>query len=334
MFSSNTFSSCDAGMELNTSPISVDEAIQKVLLNTKPLPCREVRVSCDLIGRYLAEDIHAPNDHPQFPTSIMDGYAVCAPAAANVPFIVKGSVHAGQEKSGAESEVQFEETAYITTGARLPVGANAVIKIEDVTLLCANDGKSTVIFNHDVHPGENVREIGSDLKKGDLLLAKGQKLRPSELGLLSTAGLDKVLSYSSPVVGVLSTGDELVEPTEHVPPGSTKIRDCNRLVLLSALKEDGLATVDLGIVRDDKELVRARLLHAADICDVVISSGGVSMGAADYIKPLLGELGHILFGKLNMKPGKPTTFAIMREVGVDGKETLFFGLPGNPVSCM
>ena len=331
------------------TPISVEEAIRRVLVHAQP-PLRYERLplTTELLGRTLAEDLVATESFPPFPASIMDGYAVKAPLSAGV-YAIASSIHAGATPDPAATSALESGTAvaYITTGAMVPEGANAVVKVEDTELV----GEGQVRIKVDVmSPGLNVRQVGSDIERGEVVLQKHQALGPTELGLLATTGFTEVVCYARPVIGVMSSGDELVEASEHTLTGS-QIRDCNRLSLLSACREDGFAALDLGIVNDSKEKLRERLLWAAERCDVVVSSGGVSMGAADFIKPLLAEIGTIHFSKLKMKPGKPTTFAsIRREGGVDecgsgvecgkggerraGHTTLFFGLPGNPVSCL
>lgn len=229
--------------------------------------------------------------------------------------------------------LEKDKIIYITTGSRVPEGANAVIKIEDTSKCDQPDAQGNVLVNTTVamEDGVNVREIGSDMQPGELVIEAGDKIGPSEIGLLATLGITEVTCQVSPVVGVMSTGDELVNPWE-TPTGS-QIRDSNRAALLASFQQDGLVCHDLGIVMDTREVLRSRMLEAVEMCDVVVTSGGVSMGDADFVKGLLAELGTVHFGRLNMKPGKPTTYASIPKKSGPGK-CHFFGLPGNPVSCL
>ena len=225
-----------------------------------------------------------------------------------------------------------DKIIYITTGSRVPEGANAVIKIED-TSKQESEGQD-VLVNTTVamEEGVNIRAVGSDMQPGELVIQAGDKIGPSEIGLLATLGITEVPCQAAPVVGVMSTGDELVNPWE-TPTGS-QIRDSNRAALLTSFQQDGLVCTDLGIVRDTRETLRERMAAAVEQCDVVVTSGGVSMGDADFVKGLLAELGTVHFGRLNMKPGKPTTFASIPKQNSPGRRCYFFGLPGNPVSCL
>ena len=222
----------------------------------------------------------------------------------------------------------------------VPEGANAVVKIEDTTAVDATTDaqqqEKSVNINVVVPVGSNIRQIGSDIQAGEIILNKGSVIAPAEIGLLATVGVMTVPCYVKPIVGVMSTGSELVHPWE-IPTGS-QIRDSNRATLLAAFQQDlgSACCVDLGIVGDSAKDLEGALQLAATKCDVVVTSGGVSMGDADLVKPMLEKLGMVRFGRLNMKPGKPTTFATIKAKHTDGREksVLFFGLPGNPVSCL
>lgn len=299
--------------------ISVAEALAIVVARTRRRVPEEVN-AMDSCGRVAASDVDAKQPYPTFRASIMDGYAVNAPLTAG-SFPIQKRVHAG---SSSEEALQTDNVCYITTGAKVPEGANAVIKVEDTTFV----SEDQVQIHVDCAEGANIRQIGSDIAVGDVLLQAGRLISPADVGLLATSGVDRVQCYTMPVVGVMSTGDELVNPGE-MPTGS-QIRDCNRPMLLSAFKRDGYSTVDLGIVVDVEADLQRALLAATTKCDVIVTSGGVSMGDADHVKRILSNIGTIHFGRLNMKPGKPTTFA---SVGTN-EQTLVFALPGNPVSCL
>lgn len=313
------------------APISVEEAIRKVLTNIDPLSCCRSPLSSALLGKTLAEDVMARESFPPFAASIMDGYAVVGPIQPG-SYKIMERIHAG---SSPEHRLEAGEVSYITTGAELPPGATAVVKIEDTQREDTKSGDLMVNIKVTIQLGENVRQIGSDIACGETIVRKGQVLGPYELGLLATAGFSEVICYNSPIIGIMSTGNELVDASE-TPVGS-QVRDCNRLSLIASCLEKGQQVIDLGIVSDSKDQLRERLLEASTRCDIVISSGGVSMGAADFVKPLLKEIGTVHFAKLNMKPGKPTTFASYERAadsGRPGNRTYFFGLPGNPVSCL
>jgi gephyrin len=269
----------------------------------------------------------------------MDGYAVCGDLQPGEYTVQDIRLHAGV--NAAQYPLPGSDyVAYITTGSMVPEGANAVVKIEDTTAVdIANDSQmkeKKVRIDVVVPVGSNIRQIGSDIQAGEVILQKGSVIAPAEIGLLATVGVMSVPCYRKPVVGVMSTGSELVNPWE-TPTGS-QIRDSNRATLLAAFQQDlgNAHCIDLGIVKDSARDLEAALLSAAERCDVVVTSGGVSMGDADLVKPMLEKLGSVHFGRLNMKPGKPTTFATLKSKRADGqdKTVLFFGLPGNPVSCL
>eukprot|EP01035_Chromulina_nebulosa_P021648 gene21648-28012_t len=259
----------------------------------------------------------------------MDGFAVKAPLNKGI-YTIKDKIFAGEFVDTIISD-NNNYVSYITTGAKLPDWANAVVKIEDTETVKDNHItiNNQVNIKVDVSIGTHVRQIGSDIKQNEIILKKGQKIGPAEVGLLATIGYTHIPCYYQPIIGIMSTGNELVEYND-IPLGS-QIRDSNRPTLISAFKEDGYQCIDLGIARDNEQELTDYFIDAASRCDIVISSGGVSMGEKDLVKPLLSKLGIIHFGRLNMKPGKPTTFATIH---VHKKKILFFGLPGNPVSCL
>ena len=293
-------------------------------------------------GRVVAREIRANDPFPPFRASIMDGYAVCGDLAPGVYTVQDLRLLAGV--NAAEQPLAGPESvAYITTGAMVPEGANAVVKIEDTSAVVGTSdedkdpSKKRVQINVPVPAGSHIRQVGSDIQAGEVILQQGTVVAPAEVGLLATVGVTSVPCYARPVVGVMSTGSELVNPWE-IPTGS-QVRDSNRATLLAAFRQDLGDThcVDLGIVADSARDLDTALRAAAARCDVVVTSGGVSMGDADLVKPTLERLGKVHFGRLNMKPGKPTTFAtlkVKKSNDAGDKTVLFFGLPGNPVSCL
>lgn len=322
--------------------LEVAEALLLVMRETGTTAVVRVETS-KALGLHLAEAVEAVSNIPELPTSMMDGYAVRAPIQEGV-YPVQAQVRAGDATGG---NLEEGKVMYITTGAILPAGADAVVKIEDTSAPLGSSHDGTVTGHESLMNGEeevliqtsisnkmhNVRDVGSDIRTGEMVLKEGTVIGPVEIGLLATIGVTYVKCYKKPVVGVMSTGNELVEPNvpnEELPSG--KIRDSNRIALLSSLIEDRYETMDLGIVGDSMDTLRTAFVDAMQHCDVIITSGGVSMGDADIVKPLLDTIGKVHFGRVNMKPGKPTTFAT---IDVTPERTvLFFGLPGNPVSCL
>jgi molybdenum cofactor synthesis domain-containing protein len=267
--------------------------------------------------RVLARDIVAAEDHPAFPAATMDGYAVVAEDPSPWREIV-GRQTAGTVESIA---VDLGTAAWITTGAPVPAGATAVVPVEETEI--ADD--HVIIHHEGIEPGANIRPIGVDLARGTRVLEAGSLIGPAEIGMLAGLGIDPVPVVRRPRVSILSTGNELVGPARQ--PGPGQIRDSNRFSLIAATEETGAEVVWSGRGPDDLDALREALIARIAESDVVITSGGVSMGDLDLIKPLLGELAEVHFRRLFMKPGKPFNFAT-------AGRTLLFGLPGNPVSAL
>ncbi|GMF11244.1 unnamed protein product [Phytophthora lilii] len=223
------------------------------------------------------------------------------------------------------------QVSYITTGSPVPDGADAVVKVEDTSSVEGSEKlqrEEAVNILKAVKEGQNIRAIGSDISPGEVLVDAQELVTAAEIGLLATVRYVGVVAHRKPVVGVLSTGSELVEAFEGTTtPG--KIRDSNRPMLLALLSGWGVETLNLGVCSDSKQALKDTMLTALEKVDVLITSGGVSMGEHDLIKPLLEEMGTVHFGRLRMKPGKPTTFATL---DVQGEKKMVFALPGNPVS--
>lgn len=271
----------------------------------------------DLLGRVLAEDVYAVEDMPPFAASTVDGYAVVAADRMAERRLV-GEQTAGQMH---DLSVTPGAVARITTGAPVPSGADAVVMVERTE---ERDGY-VVIHDTGLPAGANIRSVGQDIARGDLVLKRGMLLGPAEIGVLATVGRHVAHVTRPPIAALLSTGDELVEPGE--PPGPGQIRDSNRYALMAAVRQTGGVPLDLGIARDEPGDLEARVQRGLREADVLITSGGVSMGHLDLVKPLLERLGTIHFGRLTMKPGKPLTFATVGD-------KLAFALPGNPVSSL
>ncbi|KAG9868777.1 hypothetical protein KCU77_g74, partial [Aureobasidium melanogenum] len=271
-------------------------------------------------------DVTAPESVPAFRASIVDGYAVIAgPDAPTTKgtFPVAMISHA---QAGDHQELQPGQIARITTGAPLPPGATSVVMVEDTVLVSKTDDgteeKEVEILTSEIEVGENVREVGSDVQSGDVIMQKGEGISVigGEFGLLASVGVKQVSVYKKPVVGVLSTGDEIVNHDREGELKRGEVRDTNRPTLLTAIRGSGFEAVDLGIVSDKPGALEQTLRDATRKVDVIITSGGVSMGELDLLKPTLERQlgGSIHFGRVAMKPGKPTTFATIPVKANDG----------------
>lgn len=302
--------------------ISIGEAQQIVLAAAMDVPAEVVPLA-DGLGRVLATDVLVPFDVPPFANSQMDGYAVRAVDLAGVRearpgrLRVRGAIPAG---GVAGSAVGPGEAMRIMTGAPLPEGADAVVRLEDTR----SEGDLVEVL-HEPAEREFVRPAGEDLRAGERALAKGRVLRPADLGLLASMGLASVEVASAPRVAILSSGDELVVLGRPLGPG--QIYNSNAYALSGAVREAGGIPVVLPIARDDRASLRRAFAGAAS-SDVVLSTGGVSVGDHDHTREIMAELGlEERFWRVAQKPGKPIAFA-------RSPRTLYFGLPGNPVSSL
>jgi molybdopterin molybdotransferase len=295
--------------------ISVEEAIDIVLREVRPLA--PVRVSfAGALGLVLAEDVQAAEPMPPFKAAAVDGYAVIAADPSPMRRLV------GEQSAGYIGNVQVTPgtAVRVTTGAPIPPGADAMVMVE-----FTEEKGDQVEIKTTVEAGSNIRPIGQDLAQEQLVLAQGTLLGAPEIGLLAMIGKTEVLVYTAPRVGVMSTGDELVEPDALLKPG--QIRDANRFSLMGAVREAGGIPVDLGKVTDEAGTLQETIERGLHQADVLLTSGGVSMGQLDLVKPYLAKRGTIHFGRVRAKPGKPVTFATLNGVPV-------FAMPGFPVSAL
>jgi molybdopterin molybdotransferase len=295
--------------------VAVDEAARIILANTAPLGIEEID-ALSAEGRVLAETILAPENMPDVPKSAMDGYAIRA-ADGTAERQVIAELTAGNQPGLVIGPGQ---AARIMTGAPMPSGADSMIPVEQT-----EEQGGVLRIARLLQPGDYVHTVGQDIAAGAAVLEPGTALGGADIGILATLGVTRIRAYRRPRVAVLATGDEVVEPSTERPAGS--VRDSNRYALMAAAREAGCETISLGIARDDRETQRAAILRGLELADVLITSGGVSMGTRDLIKPILAELGTVHFGRVAFKPGKPTTFAT-----VNGR--LAFGVPGFPVSSL
>lgn len=297
--------------------ISLEEALQKMLAQLSPLTERETLSVFTAAGRVTAAPVISPLNVPPFDNSAMDGYAVrLADLASGDALPVAGKAFAGAPFTG---EWPAGSCIRIMTGAPVPDGAEAVVMQEQTEA----DGER-IRFTAEVRAGQNIRRVGEDICQGASVLAAGVRLGAAELPLIASLGIGEVEVVRRLRVAVFSTGDELQPVGEPLAAG--QIYDTNRFAVRLMLEQLGCEVIDLGIIRDDPQALRAAFVRADREADVVISSGGVSVGEADYTKAMLDELGAITFWKLAIKPGKPFAFGRL-------SNSWFCGLPGNPVSA-
>jgi molybdopterin molybdotransferase len=272
------------------------------------------------LGRVLSRDIRSNIDVPSFNNSAMDGYAISADGiAAGAKLNISDRIPAGS----VGQSLLPGTAARIFTGAPMPAGADTVVMQENSTLVQNAVVNNEVIINEDPKMGQNVRLAGQDTKAGSTLLSAGRRLRAQDLGLIASVGCAEISVYRKLRVAVLSTGDELISPSEKCLPG--QIYNSNQYTLLALIEQLGMLAIDMGCIGDSFSETEKALIEAELSADCIISSGGVSVGEEDYVKAVVEKLGKLDLWKLAIKPGKPLAFG---QVG----NTPFFGLPGNPVS--
>ncbi len=314
--------SCMDGYDPNA--LRVDKACEAIRKCLAPVGGIERVATRSALGRLLAEDIVPQIDVPAHDNSAMDGYALrAADLAAGGETTLKeaGTSLAGKKFPGT---MGAGECVRVMTGAVMPAGADLVV-IQEVTR--SEGGK--VVIPAGQKKGQNVRYAGEDLKTGVPVLKAGHPVRPADIGLIASLGIAEVMVKRRLRVAFFSTGDELASVGS--PLGEGQVYDSNRYTLYGMLSRLGVEILDMGVIRDDPVLLEDALRTAAKNADVVITSGGVSVGEADFIKGMMAKLGEVLFWKIAMRPGRPMAFG---RIESDGQAAFLFGLPGNPVAVM
>lgn len=309
--------------------ISRSEALAHILDRLAPLPAVSMPVG-DAVGCVVATDVVATGSVPPFANSAMDGVAVrAAESGVDARFRLAGTVAAGD---AGDIAVPPGSAVRIMTGAPVPADVDAVVMVEWCRF--GTDGTEGtddewVEVSQAVPVGNHIRPAGDDIAPGDVVVTSGSPVTPGVAALVRTVGFDRVDVHRRPVVGVMSTGDELVQPPASLGPG--QIYDSNRAAIVALVEECGATAIDLGLIADDEALIEAALVDGAARCDALITTGGVSMGDFDFVKSVLARIADMRWMQVSIKPAKPLAFGT---IAADGKDVPVFGLPGNPVSSM
>jgi len=304
----------------NDSLISADDALS-FLIDAALSSSQTETVSLDhSVGRILAKNIHSTINVPGFDNSAMDGYTIALDenntSMTNQSFDVVDRITAGS----TGNELKRGNAARIFTGAPIPKGANTVVMQEECQ---ASDDGSQITIKRAINLKENIRPTGNDILKNDVILSAGKKIEPQDIALAASVGIAELEVFKKLKVGVFFTGDELVEPGKPLTPG--KIYNSNRYALVALLNKAGCDVINLGNIKDNLDSTCNALERLSSECDLIITSGGVSVGEEDHVKPAVEKLGKLSLWRIKMKPGKPLAYGQVRNIP-------FIGLPGNPVS--
>lgn len=303
---------------------TIDQALE-YRKHFAPMQTEDISLTVS-VGRVLAEDIRSDIDLPDFARSIMDGFAVKGSSTfgaseGNPAYLnVKGTVAMGESSN---LSVGPGEAVRISTGGMLPTGADSVVMVEHTDAI----DDTTIEVYRSIAPGQNIVEVGEDIKKDEIALRSGRRIRPQETGMLAALGIQTVTVYKKPIIGIISTGDEIVPVSE--TPGPGQIRDINTYTLLGLIQELGATAIPYGIVHDDYKALLAKSSQALTQCDMILVSGGSSVGARDFTIDVISAMqdSEILFHGISISPGKPTILARVQNKA-------FWGLPGHVVSAM
>jgi len=305
--------------EFDPNALSVEDALSKIISSTKIKKSYECVKLKDSYKRVLAKDIKANKNIPNYKNSAMDGFAVNLSETSKKDFIFNciGESFAGHPFKG---KVRANEAIKVMTGALVPDSCNAVIMKEMVT-----EKDNLIFIKSKIAKNQNIRFPGEDIKKNDLVLSKGKEIDEIDIGILASLGESNVYVYAKPMIGFFSTGDELISIGKEI--SKSQVYDSNRYLLHGLLQKYPVKIKDYGVVKDNMSSITNKLNLASSECDLLLTTGGVSVGDADYIKDALNKIGKINFWKISVKPGRPLAYGKINKC-------LFFGLPGNPVSVV
>ena len=316
----NSQSTNSSSAMFSDSLMSADDALS-FLIDSASVTAMTEAVSLDgSLGRILASDIHSTINVPGFDNSAMDGYTIALNdnqvAQENLSFDVVDRIAAGS----TGNDLKIGNAARIFTGAPIPNGANTVVMQEECSL---SEDKSQITVKRAINLNENIRPTGNDILKDNVILSSGRQIKPQDISLAASVGVGELVVFKKIKVGVFFTGDELVEPGNPLTPG--KIYNSNRYALVALLKQVGCDVINLGNIEDKLDATCEALEALESQCDLIMTTGGVSVGEEDHVKPAVEKLGELNLWKIRMKPGKPLAYGKV-------KQTPFIGLPGNPVS--
>ena len=316
----NSQSTNSSSAMFSDSLMSADDALSFLIDSACVTAMTEAVSLDDSLGRILANDIHSTINVPGFDNSAMDGYTIALNdnqiAQENLSFDVVDRIAAGS----TGNDLKVGNAARIFTGAPIPNGANTVVMQEECTL---SEDKSQITVKRAINLNENIRPTGNDILKDNVILNSGRQIKPQDISLAASVGVGELVVFKKIKVGVFFTGDELVEPGNPLTPG--KIYNSNRYALVALLKQVGCDVINLGNIEDKLDATCEALEALESQCDLIMTTGGVSVGEEDHVKPAVEKLGELNLWKIRMKPGKPLAYGKV-------KQTPFIGLPGNPVS--
>jgi len=316
----NSQSTNSSSAMYSDSLMSADDALSFLIDSASVTAMTEAVSLDDSLGRILASDIHSTINVPGFDNSAMDGYTIALNdnqvAQENLSFDVVDRIAAGS----TGNDLKIGNAARIFTGAPIPNGANTVVMQEECTL---SEDKSQITVKRAINLNENIRPTGNDILKDNVILSSGRQIKPQDISLAASVGVGELVVFKKIKVGVFFTGDELVEPGNLLTPG--KIYNSNRYALVALLKQVGCDVINLGNIEDKLDATCEALEALESQCDLIMTTGGVSVGEEDHVKPAVEKLGELNLWKIRMKPGKPLAYGKV-------KQTPFIGLPGNPVS--